>query len=125
MSAALLAAAALADLDVTGNTPRYTTWFGTFSTARHATVRNVFSKLSDGQFAANTYDCSTCTAAGPPGYVHPAAEGNQSSRYKPQRADIANKEGESGQLEVRKFVFGLVHQRSGSIQAKISCGEEQ
>ncbi len=46
--------------------------------------------------------------------LHPAAEGNQSSRYKPQRADIANKEGESGQLEVRKFAFGLVRQRSGS-----------
>lgn len=45
-------------------TPRYTTWFGAFTAARHNTVVDHFQKISQTQFAGLTYDCSTCRQPG-------------------------------------------------------------
>ncbi|KZV80963.1 peptidyl-Lys metalloendopeptidase [Exidia glandulosa HHB12029] len=44
----------------TSTTTRYTTWFGTYTAARHTTVTSHYQKISARSFAANTYDC-TCT----------------------------------------------------------------
>ncbi|KAI8873096.1 peptidyl-Lys metalloendopeptidase [Ramicandelaber brevisporus] len=44
----------------TSATPRYTTWFGTYTASRHNTVRDHFNKISGNHFSSYTYDCSTC-----------------------------------------------------------------
>ncbi|KZV90495.1 peptidyl-Lys metalloendopeptidase [Exidia glandulosa HHB12029] len=44
----------------TSSTTRYTTWFGTYTDARHTTVTTHYSNLSSRSYASYTYDC-TCT----------------------------------------------------------------
>ena len=54
----------------TGATPRYTTWFGTYTAARHTTVLTIFTKLNGNVYANYTYDCR-CTDSGTYAYVYP------------------------------------------------------
>jgi peptidyl-Lys metalloendopeptidase len=54
----------------TSATPRYTTWFGAYTPARHSTVVSHFRAISQTQFGALSYDCATCQDAGV-GYVNP------------------------------------------------------
>jgi peptidyl-Lys metalloendopeptidase len=76
----LLAAAEAAHIYATGAfayarshtsaTPRYTTWFGAYTSARHSTVVSHFSAISGNQFLSFRFDC-TCTDAGTFAYVYP------------------------------------------------------
>ncbi|KAF8652383.1 hypothetical protein AX16_004411 [Volvariella volvacea WC 439] len=59
----------------TSSTTRYTTWFGTFTTARHNTVTSQFSNISSNTFSSYTYDC-TCTSSGTYAYVYPSDFGH-------------------------------------------------
>ena len=54
----------------TSATPRYTTWFGTYTDPRHSTVVSHFSGISDDDFSSYTYDCS-CKKKGTYAYVNP------------------------------------------------------
>jgi peptidyl-Lys metalloendopeptidase len=53
----------------TSATPRYTTWFGTYTAARHSTATSHFAAISQAKFAALSYDC-TCQDSGV-GHVDP------------------------------------------------------
>lgn len=53
----------------TGATQRYTTWFGAANASRRSTVVSHFQKISAGNFASYTYDCS-CTRSGVYAYVY-------------------------------------------------------
>jgi peptidyl-Lys metalloendopeptidase len=54
----------------TSTTPRYSTWFGTYTSTRHTLVTSHFSHLNSGSYAGFTYDC-TCTDADTYAYVYP------------------------------------------------------
>ncbi|KAF9048777.1 hypothetical protein BJ165DRAFT_1609789 [Panaeolus papilionaceus] len=54
----------------TSSTPRFTTWFGTFTTARHQTVLNNFISIGSTPFSKYTYDCS-CKDANTYAYSYP------------------------------------------------------
>ena len=54
----------------TSATPRYTTWFGDYTPARHSTVVSHFSNISGNRFLSYKFDC-TCTNAGTFAYVYP------------------------------------------------------
>src|SRR5207245_10616896 len=41
----------------TSATPRFTTWFGSYTPARRSTVLSHFRSISQTQFATLTYDC--------------------------------------------------------------------
>jgi peptidyl-Lys metalloendopeptidase len=56
--------------DLVAGTPRYNTWFGAFSAARHATVLDHFQKISSHSFTQYSYDC-TCKDSGVYAYVFP------------------------------------------------------
>lgn len=56
---------------LTGGTPRYTTWFGTYSSTNRNTALAHFTKARDAfQTAAITFDCS-CKKSGTYAYVYP------------------------------------------------------
>ena len=66
--------AANADAYVVGRTsatPRYSTWFGTYTSGRKNTVSAHFRSMSQTKFNALIYDC-TCQQAAKFGYVNPA-----------------------------------------------------
>jgi peptidyl-Lys metalloendopeptidase len=46
---------------ISTGTTRYTTWFGTYSTSRKATVQSHYQKISTSNFDSFTYTC-TCTS---------------------------------------------------------------
>lgn len=50
-------------------TTRYTTWFGTYTAARHSTIQTHFSNLNSNTYSSFTYDC-TCTQATTYAYVY-------------------------------------------------------
>ncbi|KAI8981241.1 peptidyl-Lys metalloendopeptidase [Trametes punicea] len=54
----------------TGPTPRYTTWFGAYTTERHSIVRTHFTHMDGNDFSSFTYDCS-CDVASAYAYVYP------------------------------------------------------
>jgi len=54
----------------TAPTPRYTTWFGAYTTARHGVVQSGFSAISGNAFSSFSYDC-TCTKPDTYAYVYP------------------------------------------------------
>ncbi|KAF5316045.1 hypothetical protein D9619_006759 [Psilocybe cf. subviscida] len=56
------------------STNRYTTWFGTFTTARHSTVLSHFQNLNSNTFSNFTFDC-TCTDIDTYAYVYPDSFG--------------------------------------------------
>ncbi|KAF9010206.1 peptidyl-Lys metalloendopeptidase [Cyathus striatus] len=58
----------------TASTTRYTTWFGTYTTARHTTVTSHYSAISGNDFTSFKYDC-TCTESGTYAYVYPGTFG--------------------------------------------------
>ncbi|PFH46155.1 hypothetical protein AMATHDRAFT_77803 [Amanita thiersii Skay4041] len=51
-------------------TPRYTTWFGTYSQQRHDTVLGHYSSISGNNFRTFNYDC-TCDMENVYAYVYP------------------------------------------------------
>jgi len=53
------------------STPRYTTWFGAYTTARYSTVVSHFSNISNNAFSSYAFDCSTCTEPDTYAYVYP------------------------------------------------------
>ena len=53
----------------TSPTPRYTTWFGTYTSARHGIVQSGFSAVSGNAFSSFSYDC-TCTDSDLFAYVY-------------------------------------------------------
>ncbi|KAG5654427.1 hypothetical protein H0H81_002616 [Sphagnurus paluster] len=74
-SAQSYAASALSYLRAnTAATTRFTTWFGTYTDARHTTVQNHFTQISSNTFSSYKYDC-TCTDSGTYAYVYPASFG--------------------------------------------------
>lgn len=54
----------------TSPTPRYTTWFGVFTSARHNIVASHYNNINGNDFSSFTYDC-TCTNPGNTGHVYP------------------------------------------------------
>jgi peptidyl-Lys metalloendopeptidase len=54
----------------TSSSTRYTTWFGTFTSARRSTVLSHFNAINGNTFSSFTYDCS-CTDSGTYAYVYP------------------------------------------------------
>lgn len=50
-------------------TTRYTTWFGTYTAARHTTIQTHFSNLNSNTYSSYTFDC-TCTDANTYAYVY-------------------------------------------------------
>jgi peptidyl-Lys metalloendopeptidase len=58
-------------------TTRFTTWFGTYTTAHHDLVQGHYQKIISNSPNPNgyTYDCSTCTDAGTYAYVYPGTFG--------------------------------------------------
>ena len=46
----------------TAASPRYTTWFGAYTSSRHSTVLSHYSNLNSNDYTSYTYDCSTCTS---------------------------------------------------------------
>ncbi|PPR01230.1 hypothetical protein CVT24_005994 [Panaeolus cyanescens] len=74
-SAQSYAALALSYLNShTSSTSRFTTWFGTYTSAHHDTVTSHFSNISGGSYSSFTYDC-TCTDSGTYAYVYPGTYG--------------------------------------------------
>ena len=64
-------AAALSYLQThTASTARYTTWFGTYTSARHSTVLTHYSNLNGNTYSSYTFDC-TCTDSDTYAYVYP------------------------------------------------------
>ncbi|EIN05799.1 peptidyl-Lys metalloendopeptidase [Punctularia strigosozonata HHB-11173 SS5] len=59
----------------TASTPRYTTWFGTYTSKRHSTVLSHYSNMNSASYADFTYDCSTCDEADTYAYVYPDTYG--------------------------------------------------
>ncbi|KAI9242561.1 MAG: zinc peptidase from Grifola Frondosa [Podila humilis] len=55
-------------------TPRYTTWFGSFTPERHSTVASHYTNIESNSFSSYIYDC-TCTDPNETGYVYPDAFG--------------------------------------------------
>ena len=53
----------------TSPTPRYTTWFGDYTTERHDVVQSGFSAISSNDFSSFTYNCS-CTDPATFAYVY-------------------------------------------------------
>ena len=53
------------------STPRYTTWFGAYTAARHSTVISHFSNINANNFSSYEFDCSTCTEPDTYAYVYP------------------------------------------------------
>ena len=49
---------------------RYTTWFGTYTSARHSVVESHFSNIAGNDFSTFTYDC-TCQDTDVYAYVFP------------------------------------------------------
>ncbi|CAE6490326.1 unnamed protein product [Rhizoctonia solani] len=58
---------------ISSGTTRYTTWFGTFTSARFSTVKSHFSLIGT-DATSTTYDC-TCTDSGTYAYVYPGSPG--------------------------------------------------
>ncbi|CAE6336404.1 unnamed protein product [Rhizoctonia solani] len=58
---------------ISSGTTRYTTWFGTFTSARFSTVKSHFSSIGT-DATSTTYDC-TCTDSGTYAYVYPGSPG--------------------------------------------------
>ncbi|KAI0778610.1 peptidyl-Lys metalloendopeptidase [Trametes elegans] len=54
----------------TAASPRYTTWFGAYTSSRHNTVQSHFSNINGNDLTSFTYDC-TCTDEGTYAYVYP------------------------------------------------------
>ncbi|KAI0639830.1 peptidyl-Lys metalloendopeptidase [Trametes polyzona] len=54
----------------TAASPRYTTWFGSYTSSRHNTVLSHFTNLNGNDYSSYTYDCR-CTEANTYAYVHP------------------------------------------------------
>ena len=54
----------------TSSTPRYTTWFGAYTAARHSTVVSHFSNIKDSDFSSYQFDC-TCTESDVYAFVNP------------------------------------------------------
>ena len=52
------------------STPRYTTWFGTYTDELHSTVVSHFSNIKDNDIASYTFDCS-CQQADIFAFVNP------------------------------------------------------
>ena len=52
------------------STPRYTTWFGAYTTARYSTVISHFSNINNNTFSSYTFDCSTCARPSAYAYVY-------------------------------------------------------
>ncbi|PPQ80565.1 hypothetical protein CVT25_001599 [Psilocybe cyanescens] len=59
----------------TSATTRYTTWFGTYTAARHSTVVSQYTKINGNAFSSFTFDC-TCTDSGTYAYVYPDTFGH-------------------------------------------------
>jgi peptidyl-Lys metalloendopeptidase len=56
-----------------GGTSRYTTWFGTYSSAHFTTVKNQYINISSVFTTKSiTFDCSTCTMSNVYAYVYPS-----------------------------------------------------
>lgn len=51
--------------------PRYTTWFGAYTSTRRNTVLSHFNSINGNTFSSYTYDCS-CTESGTYAYVYPS-----------------------------------------------------
>lgn len=58
----------------TSSTARYTTWFGTYTAARHSTVESHYAALDSRSYASYTYDC-TCTDSDVYAYTYSYATG--------------------------------------------------
>ncbi|CUA74943.1 peptidyl-Lys metalloendopeptidase [Rhizoctonia solani] len=58
---------------ISSGTTRYTTWFGTFTSARFSTVKSHYSLIGT-DATSTTYDC-TCTDSGTYAYVYPGSPG--------------------------------------------------
>lgn len=54
----------------TSSTPRYDTWFGVSTSARHSTVASHYKNINGNNFSSFTYDC-TCTDPAKYGTIHP------------------------------------------------------
>jgi peptidyl-Lys metalloendopeptidase len=54
---------------LTSSTPRYMTWFGAYTAARHSTVVSHYSAINSIPFSSYNFDCSTCTEADVYAYV--------------------------------------------------------
>jgi len=59
---------------LSATTPRYTKWFGAWTTTRANLIKGHYTKMNNGQVLSNTYDC-TCTDAGTYAYVYPDSPG--------------------------------------------------
>ncbi|KAJ3488200.1 hypothetical protein NLI96_g3033 [Meripilus lineatus] len=59
----------------TSATTRYTTWFGSYTSARHTTVQTHFSNLNGNTYTSYHWDC-TCTDSGTYAYVYPSDFGH-------------------------------------------------
>lgn len=55
----------------TAASPRYTTWFGAYTSSRHSTVQSHYSNLNSNDYTSFTYDCSTCDEPDTYAYVYP------------------------------------------------------
>ncbi|KAI0673560.1 peptidyl-Lys metalloendopeptidase [Trametes maxima] len=55
----------------TAASPRYTTWFGAYTSSRHSTVQSHFSNIHSNDFTSFTFDC-TCTDDGVYAFVDPS-----------------------------------------------------
>lgn len=53
-----------------GSTPRFTTWFGTYSSSSHSTIQSHFNNLNGNDYSSYLFDC-TCTEADTYAYVYP------------------------------------------------------
>ncbi|KAF7311786.1 Peptidyl-Lys metalloendopeptidase [Mycena indigotica] len=53
----------------TASTPRFTTWFGSFTSAHRTTVLNHYTKMAANAYSGYTYDC-TCTDSDTYAYVY-------------------------------------------------------
>jgi len=74
-SAQSYAAGALSYLNAnSAGTTRYTTWFGTYTSARHSIAQGHFSNLNGNSYSSYTFDC-TCTDSGTYAYVYPDSFG--------------------------------------------------
>ncbi|OBZ68366.1 Peptidyl-Lys metalloendopeptidase [Grifola frondosa] len=54
----------------TAATPRYTTWFGSYTSSRHSTVLQHYTNMNSNDYSSYSFDC-TCTDAGTYAYVYP------------------------------------------------------
>ncbi|GLB42303.1 putative to MEROPS metallopeptidase family M35 [Lyophyllum shimeji] len=114
----------------TSSTPRFTTWFGTYTSSRHTTALNHFNNINSHSISSYWFDC-TCTDSGTYAYVYPDSFGEVylcGAFWQAPNTGTDSKAGtlihESSHFTVNGGTQDYVYGQSGAKQLAISNPDE-